>query len=169
MNDDQVQERAYRVFSAEEATSNAKVILQNIAASLPESAAEDGDLLRACVDFAETFQKWEPFFTGPHPFAADAARDDITDPMIEFQIEQIRIISNIQATTLRGHCARAAVILLFDLGAIIERANAGHTIDQYVFAALLVDLAASWQVLPSLSGKRASRPETSRKRASRNE
>lgn len=167
MNDEQAQGRARRAFSVGEATANAKALMQTIAVLLPQSAAEDGDLLRACVEFAETFQKWEPFFKDAHLFATDAQRDEITNPMIELQVEKLRTISNIQATTLRGHCARAAVILLFDLGAIIERANAGDTIGHCMLAALLVDLATSWQVRPALGGKRASRSETSKKRASR--
>ena len=164
MNDDQAQEREYREFSVEEATSNAKVVLQNIAVSLPYSAAEDGDLLRACVEFAETFQKWEPLFTDPHPFATDAQRDEITVPMLDFQIEQLRIISNIRATTLRGHCARAAVILLFDLGAILQQANDRDIIHKSLLAALLVDLVTTWEVLPSLAGKPTSRSVIPKKR-----
>jgi predicted nuclease with RNAse H fold len=168
MKDHKIQKRVHRVFSVEKATSNAKLLMQNIAVSLPRSAVGDADLLRACVDFAETFQKWESLFTETHPFATDAKRDEITLPMIDLQTEQLRMISEIQATTLRGHCARAAVILLFDLGVIIERANAGDAIDQSLFAALLVDLMTSWEVLPSLAGKRASRSITPRKRAPQN-
>ena len=167
MNDKQAQGPACRVFSLAEVTSNAKAVMQDIAVSLPQSTDEDGDLLRTCVTFAETFQKWEAFLTDTQAHVTEAQRDEITDSMIGFQVEQLRRISNIQATTLQGHCARAAVILLFDLGVIIERANSGDTIDQCLFAALLVDLATSWQVLPAHTRKTASHSVASKKRVAK--
>jgi len=128
-----------RIFDADAAAAKAGLLLRNLPMTLKRAPKTEQELVEACLVFADAFQKWESLLAQRSSFDPQKM-EQFQHQLIDLQKRQMLLISNLEATTLHGHSARAAVALMLDQGAVIEQANSGGPISQRILAALLVDL-----------------------------
>lgn len=99
----------------------------------------DAELLRACLVSAELWRRHSAAFYGPTRVTDDEERDRVVRPIWDEAEPVLRTICDLPATTLDGHQARAATLLVWDAGALFIDQDA---IESRLVLALAADLVA---------------------------
>ena len=148
MKPNEVLASGQRVFSVEDVFASAKALVDSIPNVFASGSVADAVVLQACSAFAEALENWQKVLDTSRN-SVDDPSNDAAQPWMKRQLEQVRTIADHKATSLNGHAARAAVVLMLDNGRILDLANSGNQDNQYAIAALLVDLVASWPATPN--------------------
>jgi hypothetical protein len=119
--------------------SDAEALLDGILQETLGRQEKDLQLLSECRYFAEARRKLQVFYTESTLYADHELRLKSEKLLLTKLQQHTSMIADVAATTLKGHRARAAVVLTLDEGAMIEQAREGQLFSR-VLLALLVDL-----------------------------
>ncbi len=141
--------------------SDAEALLDGILGKNLRKQEKDFLLLSECRYFAEARRKLQAFYTESTLYADEGLRLESEKLLVTKLQQHTGMIADVGATTLKGHRARAAVVLALDEGAMIEQAREGQLFSR-VLVALLVDLLKTANTAHVRAHPRTRKPKSPR-------